>query len=465
MERAPQPDPSLWGLAVGTDDMLRLGSLSLRSVAAEYGTPLHVVDSDRLVASARRLIATTREAYPGPASLHFAMKCNGVPGIVSLVRQAGLRVEVMSPLELHTARLVGYAGQEIIVNGPAKSEGFLRECLRENVRFIVVDSLTEIDALARLVGHTQRPVEILLRVNPDIIPAGMNSGSATGSRTGCAFGLDLKGGEVHAAMERVIRCEGLHLSGFQSHIGTGIRTPSSYLPAIRTLAGLFGEACQLGGFPTVLDVGGGFASPASREFTSTEMLFYQAFGWLPTLGDVSPVPDLFVRAIAGAVRDTFADGWLPELIFEPGRAVTGPYQMLLLTVHAVKRRPGIGTWVITDGGLGTVTMPTYYEVHEMFPCSGPLRRRSESVTVLGPGCFAGDVVYRNKRLPPVSPGDVLALMDTGAYFTALESNFGHPRPAIVSIENGVIHEIRHRETFDEALSRDAVLPVLHEVMP
>jgi diaminopimelate decarboxylase len=465
MKRSLIPDPSVWGLTVDADNLLCLGTHTLQSLAAEYGTPLHVVDGDRLIASARRLVTTAREAYPGTASLHFAMKCNGVPGIVSMVRRAGFRVEVMSPLELSTARLAGYAGREIIVNGPGKKEEFLRECLREHVRFIVVDSLEEIDRLATLARNASTTVDVLLRVNPDIVPSGMNAGSATGSRTGCAFGLDLKGGEVHPAMKRVLECDTLRLSGFHLHIGTGIRTPSDYLPAVRVLADLFREAFRIGGTPTVLDVGGGFASPASREFTSNEMLMYQAFGRLPRLGSLSPAPDVFIRSIAAAVKQLFTGDRLPELIFEPGRAITGPYQLMLLSVLAVKHRPGVGTWLITDGGLGTVSMPTYYEVHEVFPCSGPLRRRTETVTILGPGCFAGDIVYRSKQLPPVNAGDVLTLMDTGAYFTALESNFGHLRPAIVSIEDGSVHEIRRRETFEEAVGRDTVLPALHEVLP
>jgi len=233
---------------------------------------------------------------------------------------------------------------------------------------------------------------------------------------------------------------------------------------VRTLEMLLREARMLGFAPTTIDIGGGFASRTSREFTSLEMLKYQAFGRLPAPSAPSADPCEFIRFIAYAVHHAFAGERLPEVIFEPGRCVTGPHQFLLLKVHAVKHRPGAGTWAITDGGLGTVTMPTYYEAHDVLPCTGVSRPRSEHITILGPGCFAGDIVYRNLPMPSLAPGDVIALMDTGAYFTALESNFGHPRPAIVSVGRNGKTLLRRRETFDDTVCRDVMAIESHEVM-
>ncbi|HAV22888.1 MAG TPA: hypothetical protein DCX46_05225 [Bacteroidetes bacterium] len=457
-------DPTLWGLSADAGGTLRLNDVPLTSLAEEFGTPLHVVHEDRLLSFARRLQCTAEHEYTGPVAVHFAMKCNGVPGIVRLVREAGLRIEVMSELELHTAHRVGYAGCDIIVNGPCKSESFIRACLESHVRFIAVDSLAELDVLERLAAEMDLRPEVLLRVNPDIVPRGMNAGSATGSRSGCAFGLDLKGGEVRVALARFHRAPSLLFAGYHLHIGTGIRSPQEYLPAVRTLEMLLREARMLGFAPTTIDIGGGFASRTSREFTSLEMLKYQAFGRLPAPSAPSADPCEFIRFIAHAVHHAFAGERLPEVIFEPGRCVTGPHQFLLLKVHAVKHRPGAGTWAITDGGLGTVTMPTYYEAHDVLPCTGVSRPRSEHITILGPGCFAGDIVYRNLPMPSLAPGDVIALMDTGAYFTALESNFGHPRPAIVSVGRNGKTLLRRRETFDDTVCRDVMAIESHEVM-
>ena len=119
-------------------------------------------------------------------------------------------------------------------------------------------------------------------------------------------------------------------------------------------------------------------------------------------------------------------------------------------------RQGVGRWIITDGGIGTITLPTYYEFHEIFLCNQLSRPVNRKATIIGPCCFAADIVYKNKPMPEVKSGEVLAIMDTGAYFTSLESNFGFPRPAIVSVsENG--HEIiRQRENFEQLIGRDHI---------
>jgi len=145
---------------------------------------------------------------------------------------------------------------------------------------------------------------------------------------------------------------------------------------------------------------------------------------------------------------------LPELVYEPGRCIASQNQFLLLTVHRVKERPGVGKWLITDGGLGTSTLPTYYEHHEVLLCNDVTRPTTEKVTLIGPACFAGDIVYRNKWMPSVRPGEIVAIMDTGAYFTALESSFGFALPAIVAVEGGAFRLVRKRESSHDMASRD-----------
>jgi diaminopimelate decarboxylase len=123
-------------------------------------------------------------------------------------------------------------------------------------------------------------------------------------------------------------------------------------------------------------------------------------------------------------------------------------------VNGIKRRPGVGTWATTDGGLSTVSMPTYYECHEVLLCNDVRRPADEEVTLNGPACFAGDILYKNILMPTLHVGDTLAVMDSGAYFTAMESSFGFPRPAIVAVDGADVHLIRTRETYDEMIARD-----------
>lgn len=448
--------PEAWGLAVLEDGRLAMQGLPLTALADEYGTPLHVLDVDHLRTSAAQMRDALAAAYPGTATLHYALKANNTPGVVDVLRRAGLAAEVMTEFELWLALRSGHAGGDILVNGPCKTESFLSACIDAGVKAIVVDSIAELQRIVVLAETRDVTVPVLLRINPNHVPRHMNAGSATASRTGSAFGLDLLSHEVERALELCRAYPRIHFLGFHMHIGTGLRHADEHTRALRRLRALVHATRSDGHEIRLLDLGGGFGVPTTREFTSLEMLRYQATGRLPVQAARMQAPPVaaFIRAIAEAVQQLFAGDAPPELLLEPGRALVSSAQVLLLRIEYVKQRPGAGTWLITDGGLGTVSMPTWYEYHEVFPCEGPCRTRTERVHIVGPGCFAADVVYRNKPMPPMTAGDVIAVMDSGAYFIALESNFGHPRPAIVGVECGSSRLLRRREQFDDMVSRD-----------
>jgi diaminopimelate decarboxylase len=444
-----------WNLEASKKGALIVGGCNAVELAREYGTPLHVVHEARLQSTAEAFMKTTCIGYPGRVSVHFPFKCNSVPGVVQIIRRAGLKAEVMTEFELALAQHLGFDGSEIIVNGPCKTETFLAQCMRTHVRLVVVDSLDELQILNEVADSLGSEVSILLRINPDYIPRGMNEGSATGSRKGCAFGLDFKGGEVSDAFNVLKQTPRVKFEGFHLHIGTGIRTARDYSNALHCLPQLIADANRLGFKIQVLDVGGGFASATTRELTGKEMLIYQGFGKLPEWNVTrQPAVKDFIQVITSEILKNFTSDGLPELIFEPGRCIASPNQLLLLTIHRVKERHGVGKWLIADGGLSTVTLPTYYEYHEIFLCDDVHRPRIEKVNIIGPACFAADVIYRNKWMPETRPGEVIAIMDTGAYFTAMESSFGFPHPAIVAVKDGSGRLIRNRESFDEMIQRD-----------
>lgn len=464
-------EPGDWGLETGPEGELLVDGCSTVSLAKAYGTPLHVVNESRLEETALRFRQAAELLYPGLSSVHYAFKCNSVPAIVQSIKKAGLKAEVMSDFELDLALRLGYRGEDIVVNGPCKTDSFLRKCVTSRVRFIVVDSLDELEALGSIAAAENMRADVLLRINPDYTPEKMNSGSATASRHGCAFGLDFKGGEVGSGLARLKKMKNVGFFGFHFHIGTGILNPRDYVRALRCLKDLLSLAAGQGYEVKTVDVGGGYPSPTSRELTGREMLVYQALHRLPYPWTRTGCPwfEDFILAIAGAVKGAFPTGQLPELLFEPGRSIVSANQLLLLTVHRIKNRPGVRKWLITDGGLGTVTLPTFYEYHEVFLANDVRRPRSEKVTISGPVCFASDTVYRNILMPGVVPGEVLAVMDSGAYFTALESSFGFPRPAIVSVNSGIHSLSRRRENLADMIGRDIIekssetKEVVHEI--
>lgn len=446
-----------WGFSATGDGALMIGGIRAEELADEFETPLHVLDEKGLRERARRLRTAFESAYPGEVATYYAMKCNNTPGIVRMILGEGLRPEVGTPYEWSLARRLGIDPGLIMVNGPHKGQ-LLQTAIVEGAGFIVVDGFHELDLVESICRDSGKSARVLIRVNPNTIPKGMNRASATGSRKMSVFGFDLLSGEVSGALERIAKSGFVQFTGFHSHVGTGIRCTRDYERPLRKLVECMVEAERHGLTVSTLDIGGGFGVPTSRELDTLEFLLYQGAGRLPKPPDPERFPSIeeFAEQVAYTIEDGCIqhDIELPGLVVEPGRAIASRAGVLLLGVGAVKERAGVGTWVITDGGAGTVAFPLFYEYHEVLLCRAVNAPRTELYTLVGPVCFSADWIYRNKRMPPIRPGDVLAVCDAGAYFTVQESNFGFPRPPIVSVRDGTASLIRRRETFEDMVSRD-----------
>jgi diaminopimelate decarboxylase len=448
--------PEDWGFSIDRAGELTIGNCSCVNLAGIYGTPLHVVDESRLTLTAENFLSSFTKVYPGQLSAHYAFKCNPVPGVINVIKKTGFKAEVMSEFELNLALKLGFYGKDIIVNGPFKPENLLSSCIENNVHLVIVDSLQELQRLNLIAGRLNKKANILLRINPDYTPKGMNKGSATGSRKGCSLGFDLKSGEPVKILGELTGLDHLQFNGYHFHIGTGIRRPDDYRKALELLKDVVAETFNRGFEVRIMDIGGGFAASGTWEMTTREMLFYQAIDHLPSIKKKQYKIGFkdFAKEVTQGISMIFPEGYWPELITEPGRCIASSSQVLLLGVHQVKERAGLKQWLTADGGIGTVTMPTFYEYHEVFLCNNVHRPNSQYVNINGPGCFASDMVYRNKYMPEVKPGEVLAIMDSGAYFTSWESNFGYPRPAVIEVAGGKHRLIRRRETFRDMMERD-----------
>ena len=221
---------------------------------------------------------------------------------------------------------------------------------------------------------------------------------------------------------------------------------------------LFNKTRKAGYNIRVLDVGGGFASATSNKLNFTDSSSHWAFNYLTKRNgnnNIATGSD-FIIQISKTVQEYFKEGNLPELIFEPGRCITGPNQFLLLKIHHTKTCQGSANWLITASGLGTVSSPGNNEFHAVLLCDDINRPRIKQSSIIGPSCYTTDIVFNNKVMPIVYPGEVLAIMDSGAYFTALESSFGFPHPAIIEVNGETVKNARKRETFYNMVERDRI---------
>ncbi len=430
----------------------------LTELAARYGTPLYVASARVLQARCRELLDALAQ-YPRPVQVCYSYKTNRVAGVLQVLHRAGCGAEVVDEYELRLARQLEVPADRIVLNGPNKSEAELVQAVEAGIGLIVVDNLEELDRLDQLGAAEGRTVPIALRVCPDVKPRGMNVSSITGSRR-TQFGFDLKSGEATRAVRVAVARPHLRLRGVMAHIGSGIRDLRSVTRCVERLLDVQLEAARAGAEPDLLDVGGGLGTRLSREFTTWEMLTYLGFGRLPRAPRTAPA-DLFAR-YGNTVTEAVTEGCnrrgldLPTLILEPGRALVSDGQVLLLKVGQVRERPGVGRFAITDGGAMTVSMMFLSEYHAVLLANrnAPLEG---TTTVVGRLPSPMDVVYRGMPLPRLEQGDLLAVMDAGAYFTATETTFGGPRPAVVLLERGEPRLVRRRESFEDRVALDCEL--------
>lgn len=450
-------DPGQWGLE-RRQGRLHMDGHDLVALADSHGTPLHVASARVLEQRCRELVEAVAD-YPAQKRICYSYKTNRIAGLLRVLHREGCGAEVVDEYELRLAFELSVPPERIVFNGPNKTDRELQLAVKHGVGLIVADGLEDLERLDAMGAALGRPVSIALRICPDIKPRGMNVSSLTGSRR-TQFGFDLRSGEAARAVQLAVERRHLRLRGMMAHVGSGIRDLQSVRRSIERLLDLQLAAAAAGAAPDVLDIGGGLGTRLSREFTTWEMMRYLTIGRLPRRP--RPAPADLVRHYGATVVESVTSGCrhrgldLPSLVLEPGRMLVSDGQVLLLRVGAVRERRGVGRFALADGGAMTVSMMFLSEYHSILLANraAPL---DEKTSVFGRLPSPMDVVYRGMPTPRLKRGDLLAVMDAGAYFTATETSFGGARPAVVLIDDDRPKLVRRRERYEDRMALESGL--------
>ena len=395
--------------------------VDLAPVVAAERSPLYVY-SAALIEERYRALDAAFGHYPH--RVHYALKANSTLAIVRLIGGIGGAVDANSGGEIAVALRAGIDPQDVVFTGVGKTDAELEQAVVLGVHAINAESageLARIDGIATARGQRAR---VALRVNPDI-DAMSHPGISTGGRAH-KFGVPLE--EAGAVFREATSRRGLNLVGVHAHVGSQITT----LDPVRRMAAAiatFAQALVADGIPLdYLDLGGGLG------------ISYDG-------GPSLPVGD-YARTIVDAVAPTGL-----KLLVEPGRWIVGPAGALLATVVDVKPQLSGRYFVVLDAGMTELMRPALYDaVHRIDPL---VPRHGADVTcdIVGPICETTDVIRLGHALPLPEVGDVLIVRDTGAYGSAMASNYNrHPLPAEVLIENGQSRLIRRRQNVDDLLA-------------
>jgi diaminopimelate decarboxylase len=403
------------------DGQLCVEECPLPALAEATPTPFYVYSRRAVV---ERIQAAGRAFAAVPHLVCFALKANSQPALLRVLAGEGAGAEVVSGAELLLALRAGFPPERVVFSGVGKNEAELRAAVEAGIWIVNAESEGELELLNRLAGEAGRRVRVGLRVNPGIDPR-THRHMATGARE-AKFGVDLVAAETIYGRRRELAH--LDFRGLHAHAGSML-TLEAIAESAQRLADFAGRLAAIGVHLTELDIGGG----------------------LNIAYDGGRAPDFedYARAVVPRVRPVGA-----RILMELGRSLVGPAGALVLRVLYLKQVHG-RRFIVVDGGMNDLLRPALYDAYHRIV---PLVRREaprELFDVVGAVCESSDAFGRDRELPRPEPGDLLAVLDTGAYGYSMSSNYNlRPRPAELLVDGDSFQVVRPGETMQELVARE-----------
>ncbi|MDR2623432.1 MAG: diaminopimelate decarboxylase [Methanobrevibacter sp.] len=418
-------------LKVNENGGMTIGNLDVGEIADGYGTPLYLVDEERIRNNYKRVFNAFTKYYEKFRIL-YACKANTNLSVMRILEEEGSSIDAVSPGEVYTSLKAGFTPERILFTGNNVKDDELKFVDRQNV-LINLDSISQLERLAKIVDPEN--YRISFRVNP-MVGAGHHEHCITG---GVMSKFGIKEEEAPNVYKKAVDL-GFKPVGMHSHIGSGILDPKPFKLATNALLDVAGNVASKVDLDfEFLDLGGGLGIP----YTPDEKLL-----------DI----DRFAEEITGIFKTKTKEYGLgdPYLYIEPGRYLVGDASVLLTRVNTIKN--SYRKFVGVDAGFNTLLRPAMYgSYHHVVVVNRARDEEVERVDVAGNICESGDLFARDRILPKVEEGDLLAILNAGAYSFSMASQYNsRPRPAEVLVNNGKIELIRERETYEDLFNGQIV---------
>jgi diaminopimelate decarboxylase len=398
--------------------VLAIDPALLEVIAKRVGTPAYVYSANLIRAQFHAL----DDALRGIAHrICYSVKANGNLAVLRVLQQAGAGADIVSVGELRRARAAGFAVDTIVFSGVGKTAAEIEEAVASGIGFLNIESTSELDVVSAVARRFGGTVRVGIRVNPDVATE-THPYTKTGEKT-AKFGIPFD--EVVNVARRIAADGHLELRGLAMHLGSQLTDVEPYHRGTVKLLELV-AAVRASGIQTLeaLDVGGGLGVRYHDE--------------------QAPAPRLFAEAVVPAIR---AAGL--RLLCEPGRYLVANAGLLLTRVLYGKHAGG-KEYLIVDAGMTDFVRPSHYNAHHDIVPLKDGTRQERTVNVVGPICESGDFLALDRRLPVVEPGELLAVLGTGAYGFVMSSTYNQrPRPPEVMVEGDRFFVARPRETLDD----------------
>ncbi|HTY75178.1 MAG TPA: diaminopimelate decarboxylase [Candidatus Nanoarchaeia archaeon] len=405
---------------------LFIDGVSIQTISERFDTPLYVISETRIRNNYTRLLQALTHNYE-KVEIFYAMKANSNLAVLKILESEGANVDTVSPGEVFMALTSGFTPERILFTGNNVRTDEIKFISDGNIT-INIDSLSQLDRLLKFAV----PKTISVRVNPEV-GAGAHSHLVTAGKE-TKFGLwETDALKAYAIAKKA----GVKHFGIQMHIGSGILDVKPFVSALEKLLNVAKRVHEQSGIDfEFIDVGGGIGVPYKLEDKALDLQVYS-----------DKVLSLF--------KSKIHQYGLGEPVFcvEPGRYLVADASLLLTSVNTVKTTP-YKKFVGVDAGFNTLVRPTMYGSYHPIVVANKLDvPEEEKVDVAGPICESGDLLARDRRLPPVEEGDLLAILNAGAYGFSMSSQYNmRPRAAEVLVKEGKYKLVREREQLDDLMS-------------
>lgn len=406
---------------------LHAEDVAIDAIADEVGTPFYVYSTATLT----RHFNVFADALRGTNALVcYAVKANSNQAVIRTLATLGAGADVVSGGELQRALKAGVKAHKIVFSGVGKSDGEIRAALEAGIKQINVESVPELERISAIATDMGVSAPVALRVNPDV-DAGTHEKITTGRKEN-KFGIEWT--NAHEVYAKAAALPGIAVRGIAVHIGSQLLDLKPFRDAY-VRAGDLVAMLRADGLPVeTLDIGGGLGIPYGDE-------------------DEAGAPD--PEAYAEVIRETVGNLGV-ELVLEPGRMIAGNSGLLVTRVEYVKEG-ATKTFLIVDAGMNDLIRPTLYDAyHQIVTVAEPDKGGARvNVDIVGPICETGDTFAKDRSLPPVQAGDLLAVRTAGAY-GAVQASTYNTRPLIpeVMVNGGRFSIVRERVDVEDLIALD-----------
>jgi len=433
-------DNMVGNMKINAAGHLEIGGCDTVELAKKYGTPLYVMDEMVIRNNCRKYKNALEKYFDGNGLVLYASKAFCTIAACRIAHQEGLGLDVVSGGELYTAIKAGFPMEKVYFHGNNKTIDEIEMGVENNVGRFVVDNETELYNIEKIAARKGKKVKVLFRIKPGI-DAHTHDFIKTG-QIDSKFGVALENGEAHAIFEKAVKMKNIEVVGVHCHIGSQIFELEPYEAAAEILLDFIADVRYRFGIEmSEINLGGGYGIKYTDKDNPLEY-------------------EQFVESISKVVKRICEEKKISNMfiLMEPGRSIVAPAGITLYEVGNIKDIKGVRKYISIDGGMSDNPRYALYNAEYTAMLANKANSpKTEIVTIAGKCCESGDLIAKDIEMSEAEPGDILAVLATGAYNYSMAMNYNRiPKPPVVLVKEGKDRLIVRRETYDDIIRNDLV---------